>query len=76
MNETAKPCYPFRHEEGNQVEHPEKVGGMGDNVLAGSQAVWSGKSVLVVDDYPSIRKSMRELVQGLEIGRASCRERV
>jgi CheY-like chemotaxis protein len=27
--------------------------------------VWAGKSVLIVDDYSSIRKTMRELVQGL-----------
>ncbi|MEW6266193.1 MAG: response regulator [Thermodesulfobacteriota bacterium] len=26
---------------------------------------WSGKSVLLVDDYPAIRRNMRELVQGL-----------
>jgi CheY-like chemotaxis protein len=26
---------------------------------------WAGKSVLLVDDYPSIRKTMRELSEGL-----------
>jgi len=36
-----------------------------------AEAGWSGKSVLIVDDYPSIRKSMRELLTGLGL---TCRE--
>ncbi|MEW5723866.1 MAG: response regulator [Thermodesulfobacteriota bacterium] len=35
------------------------------------QAKWAGKSVLVVDDYPSIRKTMRELLVTLGL---ECRE--
>ncbi|MFH1134484.1 MAG: response regulator [Pseudomonadota bacterium] len=38
---------------------------MGENVIPAGQAAWAGKSILVVDDYPSIRKSMKELVQSL-----------
>lgn len=30
-----------------------------------NRALWNGKRILIVDDYPSIRKSVRELVQGL-----------
>ena len=32
---------------------------------------WAGKSVLIVDDYQTIRKTMRELVQGMGL---VCRE--
>jgi two-component system, sensor histidine kinase and response regulator len=32
---------------------------------------WEGKTALVVDDYPSIRKNMRELLMGLGL---QCRE--
>ena len=38
---------------------------MADTSVPTGQNVWSGKSVLVVDDYPSIRRSMRELVESL-----------
>lgn len=28
-------------------------------------APWTGKTVLIVDDYPSIRKNVRDMLQGL-----------
>jgi len=36
-----------------------------------NQAVWAGKAVLIVDDYPTIRKTVRELAEGLGL---TCRE--
>ena len=41
------------------------------HLLDQSEYPWHGKTVLLVDDYPTIRKTVRELVQGLGL---DCRE--
>ena len=33
--------------------------------MAQANAAWQGKTVLVVDDYPAVRKTVKELVQSL-----------
>ena len=39
--------------------------------MSSQESPWAGKSVLIVDDYPSIRNNMRELAESLGLG---CRE--